>query len=48
MNRVSKTKQILDYAEANPKAKPVDIAKELNVKTAYVYSVRGMQRRGQR
>jgi hypothetical protein len=39
MNRVSKTKQILDYAKANPQAKPADIAKEMGVKIAYVYSV---------
>ena len=36
---MTKSQQIRDYKEANPKLKPKDIAKACGVTTAYVYQV---------
>ena len=36
---MTKSQQIRDYKEANPKQKPKDIAKACGVTTAYVYQV---------
>jgi len=39
MTKLTKTKQIIAYKEANPTHKPSDIAKACGVTNAYVYQV---------
>jgi hypothetical protein len=44
--RSEKAKKIASYVRKNPKAKPRDVAKELDVKIAYVYNIKNRLKKG--
>ena len=44
--RSEKAKKIASYVRKNPKAKPNDVAKALDVKIAYVYNIKNRLKKG--
>jgi len=44
--RSEKAKKIASFIRKNPKAKPRDVAKELDVKIAYVYNIKNRLKKG--
>ena len=44
--RSEKAKKIASYVRKNPKVKPIDVAKALDVKIAYVYNIKNRLKKG--
>lgn len=44
--RSEKAKKIASYVSKNPKVKPIDVAKALDVKIAYVYNIKNRLKKG--